>query len=178
MKIAITVWGKRISPVFDAARTLVIAGIEDGQVVTCEQVQLRPGYIREVVRLLSGSGVEALICGAISHGLAEQIEAGGIRLIPFIAGKVDPILEWYARGVSITGYQMPGCGCRGNGRGRGRRCGVGLEFESDFRADIHSKNDGRNGVCRDVTELDQKAGAREQVAEEAPAGRKKLPETQ
>jgi predicted Fe-Mo cluster-binding NifX family protein len=178
MKIAITVWGKRISPVFDAARTLVIAGIEKGVVVTCEQVRLRPGCIREVVRLLSGSGVEVIICGAISHDMAEQIESGGIRLIPFIAGKVDPILEWYAKGLSIAGYQLPGCGCRGNGRGRGRKCGGGLEFESDLRADSHSKKDWRNKVCLDLTDLDQKAGAREPVAEEAPADRKTPPEIQ
>ena len=178
MKIAITVWGRRISPVFDAARTLVIAGIKNGVVVTREQVQLRPGCIREVARLLLGSGVEVLICGAISNDLAEQIEAVGIRLIPFIAGKVDPILRWYAKGLSITGYQMPGCGCGGNGRGRGRRCSEVRDFETDFRADIHSKNDGRNSVCPDLTELDQKAGEREPAAEEAPADRETLPEIQ
>ena len=174
MKVAITVWGKRISPVFDAARTLVIAGIEEGQVVTREEVKLRPGNIREAVCLLSGSGVEVLICGAISHDLAEQIEAGGIRLIPFIAGKVGPILRWYAKGLSITGYQMPGCGCRGSGRGR--RCGGGPDFGRHLHADIHRENDGRNRICLDLTELDQKAGAREPVAEEATADREILPE--
>lgn len=137
MKIAITVWGKRISPVFDAARTLLVVAIEENQVKNREQLQLWPGQIREIVGLLSASGVEVLICGAISEGLAEQIETGGIRLIPFIAGRVDQVLEWYARGLSITEYRMPGCGCHHNGRGRGRRCGGRQVAEADPGSDTH-----------------------------------------
>lgn len=136
MKIAITVWGKRISPVFDAARTLLVVGIEENQVRGREQLQLWPGQIRDSVRLLSTSGVEVLICGAISEGIAEQIEASGIRLIPFIAGRADQILEWYAKGLSITEYRMPGCGCHQNGRGRGRRCGGKEGAEADPGSDI------------------------------------------
>jgi hypothetical protein len=38
------------------------------------------------------------------------LTAGGITLIPFITGKVDRVLEAYARGESLTpGFLMPGC---------------------------------------------------------------------
>ena len=33
MKIAITVWGNRISPVFDSAQTILLAHIESGKIV-------------------------------------------------------------------------------------------------------------------------------------------------
>lgn len=135
MKVGITVWGKRISPVFDAARTLLIVEIERGQLVGRQQFPLWPGQTEEVVRLLCASGVEVLICGAISMEPAGQIEANGIRLLPFIAGRADQVLEGYAKGFSITGYRMPGC--HDNGRRRGRGCGTAQGVETEVRCDIH-----------------------------------------
>lgn len=120
MKVGITVWGKRISPVFDAARTLLIVEVEQNQLAGRQFLQLWPEQIEDVVHLLCKTGVEVLICGAISQEPAKYIETSGIHLIPFIAGRAEQVLEWYAKGSSITGYRMPGC--HGNGSGRGRRC--------------------------------------------------------
>lgn len=123
MKVGITVWGKRISPVFDAARTLLIVDIDDKTIVDRQFFQLWPERVEGVELQLAQSGVNVLICGAISQEPAAQIEALGIQLIPFIAGRAEQVLEWYAKGSPITGYQMPGCG--NNGLGKGRRCGCG-----------------------------------------------------
>ncbi len=121
MKVGITVWGKRISPVFDAARTLLIVDIEGNAITGRRFLQIRSEQIDDVRHHLRESGVDVLICGAISREPAAQIETLGIELIPFIAGRAEQVLEWYAKGSPITGYQMPGC--HGNGPGGGRRCG-------------------------------------------------------
>jgi predicted Fe-Mo cluster-binding NifX family protein len=126
MKVGITVWGKRISPVFDAARTLLISDIANARQLTNELVQCRPGQPEEMLRLLLDNGVKVLITGAISREPAGRIEACGIQLIPFIAGRADQVLARYVEGTSITGYHMPGCcNSAGNGHGRGQRCRKG-----------------------------------------------------
>ncbi len=123
MKVGITVWGKRISPVFDAARTLLITDIANALQVKSELVQCRPEQPEAMMRLLQDNGVNVLITGAISREPAGRIEACGIHLIPFIAGRADQVLARYIEGNSITGYHMPGCcNSAGNGHGRGQRC--------------------------------------------------------
>lgn len=134
MKVAITVWGKRVSPVFDAARTLLIMenpGVNQMQQHDGQLVRFPPESTTEtVVRFLLNAGIATLICGAISRQPAERLEAGGIRLISFITGPVDRIVTGYASGSPITGYAMPGCGhC---GRNRGRRCCTTPEGSGDL----------------------------------------------
>lgn len=108
-RVAITVWGKRLSPVFDAAGTLLLVELLDREVVGCRQLQFAPGKTEEVIRLLRACDVEVLLCGAISDGHATKLEQAGIRLISFISGKVDQVLCWYVGGMSMAEYHMPGC---------------------------------------------------------------------
>ena len=119
-KVGVTVWGRRISPVFDAARTLLIVELIAGNPVDSQQLRITPGRTEEVIRLLRECGAQALICGAISAEPARKIEDGGIQLIPFITGKIEQVLAWYGSGGRIEGYQMPGC--HEQGRGRGGHC--------------------------------------------------------
>lgn len=120
MRVAIPVWEDRISPVFDAARTFLVADIEDGRVAGRRLLLCGASRQGEVVRLLLEAEVQVVICGAISREPARLIEERGIRLIPFIAGMAEHVLNRYVCGYSITTYQMPGC-C-GNGRRRTSRC--------------------------------------------------------
>lgn len=116
MKAAVTVWEDRISPVFDACRQLLVAEIANHKVsrVHCEPMD--PEAIAQTAERLSAMGISVLICGAISQRPAFLLEAAGIRLIPFVAGKADPVLEIFAKGQAITPrFSMPGCGRR-------RRC--------------------------------------------------------
>jgi predicted Fe-Mo cluster-binding NifX family protein len=120
MKAAITIWENRVSPVFDSARMLLIAEIEDSKVLQKHYEPFNPETsIRLAARLVElDAGV--LICGAISELPAKTIESGGVKLIPFIAGNVNEILESYAKGISLApGFLMPGCGRR---RRRQKQC--------------------------------------------------------
>jgi predicted Fe-Mo cluster-binding NifX family protein len=140
MKIGITVWGKRISPVFDAARTLLITDIANARQVKSELVQCRPEQPESMLRLLQDNGVNVLITGAISREPACRIEASGIQLISFIAGRADQVLARFIEGNSITGYHMPGCcNSAGNGHGRGQRCRKGRTDATLCHCDTESE---------------------------------------
>ena len=111
MKVALTVWENRISPLFDCARTLLVVDVTD-QTVTdryfepfhCESPSSR-------ATKLSDLNVKVLICGAVSDLFANMIETNGIRIIPFVAGAVDEVIDAYLTGtISSSKFQMPGCG--------------------------------------------------------------------
>ena len=111
MKVALTVWEKRISPVFDSAAMLLIAEIENSEVTVKHTEPFNPEMASQLAMSLSFQDVDTLICGAISEVPADMIEAEGIKLIPFISGDVFEILNSYAKGIPIVPeFLMPGCG--------------------------------------------------------------------
>jgi predicted Fe-Mo cluster-binding NifX family protein len=110
MKVAVTVWGDRISPVFDASRRLLVATIENARVVDRTVVIFNPEQPSRLTKTLAELGVAVLICGAVSQLPASAITAAGIRLIPFIAGEVERVLLAYASGSPLAPtFVMPGC---------------------------------------------------------------------
>lgn len=125
MKVALTVWNERISPVFDVCREALVVDIEDGAVVSSSVHGLEGGTDFDRVGRLAGMGVETLICGAISRPLHREFMARHLEVIGFVAGDVDAVLAAFLAGrLSGGGFAMPGCGRRRRrmGRGRGRGC--------------------------------------------------------
>lgn len=122
MKVALTVWEGRISPLFDAARELLVVDIEERGVVNRRHEPIRPQSPMRVVERLLEQQVTVLICGAISEMPAGMMEAAGITLIAFVAGAVEDVLGALAKGSSlIPAFSMPGCGCPKCPRPRGRK---------------------------------------------------------
>ncbi len=142
MKVAVTVWNNRVSPVFDSSHMLLVGEIR-GVVVTSRQyVLFNPDMLSSFVNMLTGLDISVLICGAVSEHPANAIEAGGIYLIPFITGNAEEVLDAYARNDRLEpSFIMPGCGRsqgrKGGGLGAGkmgergaasvRRSGVGFK---------------------------------------------------
>lgn len=125
--LAVTVWGQRISPVFDAARTLLIVEIDGKAVVSTARLTFDPERPLELVQMLLRQQVGLVICGAVSEQPAAMLEAAGIRLIPFVTGNVHQVLDRLFNGRTLNAeFRMPGCGksfcCRGKIR-RGREIG-------------------------------------------------------
>ncbi len=121
MKIALAVWKNRISPVFDVTRVVIIVTIKDGIVNDkCHvylQAQMPHSRAVELVEL----GVHVLVCGAISSVYEDTIKMQGIKVIPFIAGKVNQVIESYLKGkLNSRNFKMPGCGNMYRKRFRGK----------------------------------------------------------
>lgn len=108
MRVALTVWGNRISPVFDSAQKLLIIEIENHQVVgkTYEPFDSEsPSLLENLQRL----DISVLICGAISERPANLIATSKIKLIPFITGNAVQVLEQYLSNKPFPpAYFMPG----------------------------------------------------------------------
>lgn len=123
MKVAITEFNGRVSPVFDTCRFLRLfdtAAVKDASanLVGIGHVAgpFRASYLKKI-------GVDAVICGAVSGQLATNVASLGIRLYPYFSGDVESVFLAFVRGeLDSPGYMMPGCG---RGRGRGRRRGRG-----------------------------------------------------
>jgi predicted Fe-Mo cluster-binding NifX family protein len=110
MKLALTVWENRISPLFDCARRLLIVEIVD-QTATPKHFEIfhYDSPLSRATRL-SELGVKVLICGAVSDSFASMIETHGIRIIPFVAGEVEEVLDAYlTSGLHDSKFRMPGC---------------------------------------------------------------------
>ncbi|MBL7226117.1 MAG: dinitrogenase iron-molybdenum cofactor biosynthesis domain-containing protein [Desulfobacteraceae bacterium] len=114
MKVALTVWEKRISPLFDCAGMLLVVEIVD--CTESDRYFVPFHYESPFSRAanLSDLGIKVLICGAVSNLFANTIESYGIRIIPFVAGPVDEVIDTYlTNGLSDSKFRMPGCGNKG-----------------------------------------------------------------
>ncbi len=112
MRIALTVWEDRISPVADSARQLLLAVIEDRTIKgrQVEHFDIESPFHR--AKKLAELEVGTFVCGAISDFYANLIEGYGIRLIPFISGKVDDVLDAYLeKSLSNQKVKMKGRPC-------------------------------------------------------------------
>lgn len=121
MKTAFSLWQGRIAPVFDVSRRLLILEIKEGGATSRQEVAMSGDAPLKKSTDLVSRGVDTLVCGAISRYLRGAITAAGIRVIPFVSGPVDEVLEaWMEGRIAEDSFAMPGCcGSRG-----GRRTGV------------------------------------------------------
>ena len=109
MKVAITVWGNRISPVFDSAQTILLAEIEHGEIISRRREFLPRLVASGLARMVAEKQVDTLICGAISERPAQIIQQSGIALLSFVGGNAERFLEDYAAGRPLELFRMPGC---------------------------------------------------------------------
>jgi predicted Fe-Mo cluster-binding NifX family protein len=140
MRVAIPVWGDKISPVFDTATQLLVVdtGSERPERTS---VSLEGDDLQRRCARMKELGVETLICSAISNPFYRSLRAANIEVIQGISGPKEEILQAYLHGnLYQEAFRLPGCprgtweaargstssgggGCRNKkspGRGRGR----------------------------------------------------------
>ncbi len=126
MKTAFSVWEQRIAPVFDTARQVQLLDFDGKRIIGETAHSLPGGSVSQKVAWLADHGIDALVCGAVSRPLQEQLAAASIRVIPFVAGSLREVIQaWFDGSLHGAAFTMPGCcghrrGCRGEGRGRCR----------------------------------------------------------
>lgn len=133
MRVAVTIWNGRISPVFDVARSVILAEVEGGRIKARREEPLEGGDPGRQASRLSSYQPNVLICGAISQSMVALLSACDIAVFPFVAGDVDAVLDAYLNGsLTAPAWSMPGCCARkgyggGTGRCAGRRFGSGRQ---------------------------------------------------
>jgi predicted Fe-Mo cluster-binding NifX family protein len=114
-----------VSPLFDAAGTLVFVDVEDGREVGRRELTFSTEA--PLVRALRvvGERADVLICGAISPSLSLVLRAGGVEVLAEVCGPLNDVLAAFLRGnlLSERTFRMPGCrgGARVRRRWRGGR---------------------------------------------------------
>ena len=100
----------RISPVFDAARRLLLVDIEDGREVGRTEEVLEKSQLAPRASRIAELHTDVLICGAISQPLEAMLISAGVEVIPQTCGQVEEVLQAFVSG-QLTGdaFVMPGC---------------------------------------------------------------------
>jgi len=110
MRTAFSIWNQRIAPVFDTAHEIHLADYAAGRVEVVSTYKLADTDLAQKINWLLQQGVGTLVCGAISRLLQEKLIAAGIKVVPFVAGDVHPVMEAYFDGtLKRAAFMMPGC---------------------------------------------------------------------
>jgi predicted Fe-Mo cluster-binding NifX family protein len=124
MRLAIPQWQGRVSPVFDAAGSLVLIDLDDGVETARRSVALVDDTLLGRARRMAGLGIDTLICGAVSRPLELALLHSGIKVISQICGDVDQVFDAYMKGrIRQEIFFMPGCRGWQMRHRRGRRGG-------------------------------------------------------
>ncbi len=117
MIVGVTTWGDRVSPVLDVAERLVVFSpgscAEGGTAI-----ELSGMSMMHRAAAIEASGIDVLICGAVTKPLLAALTRSGMTVVPWVSGAVDEILEAFSCGRLDDRFAMPGCG---RGRRRHRR---------------------------------------------------------
>ena len=110
MIIAIANWQDSVSPVFDVSDRLCLIEIENGKELRRENILLKDRDPFKRAKEMANSGIELLICGAISYVFETSLISSGIRVAGFICGKLETVLGAFLRGqLTDSCFLMPGC---------------------------------------------------------------------
>jgi predicted Fe-Mo cluster-binding NifX family protein len=137
MKIAITIWETRISPVFDSAKNLLMVEVDGTEVGDRQTQPFDARQFNRFLMMLLELEVKVLICGALCEGPARILEAHGIEVLSFLTGEAEEVLEWYLQGRDLEVFSLPGC----------RWCTCRRRKGSRKKTNHSHKEDG---ICRDL----------------------------
>jgi len=113
MRIAISTWNNKISPVFDVARNLLLVKIENGKEMNRQEVSLEGTEFLEKTKYITKLGVNILICGAISRPFETILISTDVQVIGQTCGPVEDVLVAFLSGqLTAQAFLMPGCCAR------------------------------------------------------------------
>ncbi len=140
-KIAIALFGSRVSPRFDCAPEFKLVELDKGQTNSSHDIPAQNLNAAQRVSKLKEFNITDLICGGIDMVSAGQLDYHGVKIYSWITGEAEDALECLLQGKLQSGFMLTAggrcCGrwrlrqnCRigsgnnsGNTRGRGQRKG-------------------------------------------------------
>jgi len=113
MKIAIPIFGERISPRFDFSPEMWVIDVEGGKVLGQEKFPTANLNFSERLEQITSNGVDKLICGGIDGLSRDQLGSRGIDVIQDVIGDAEIVID-----LLMRGRLRPGLCCERR-RGRG-----------------------------------------------------------
>lgn len=121
-KIAVTYENGQVFQHFGHTEKFKVYTVEDGAVQSAAILSANGSGHGALAGLLSGSGVDTLICGGIGPGAMNALNMCGIRVFGGITGLADYAVEALARGV-LSYNPEPNCDHHDHEHGEGHECG-------------------------------------------------------
>lgn len=110
MRIAVPVWGERVSPLLDAASRLLIVEVDRRGEIARFQMALDESEPNRKAFRIREMGVDVLICGAVSDLVSRALVAAGIHIISEISGGACDVVDSFLKGAGFDSrLLMPGC---------------------------------------------------------------------
>jgi predicted Fe-Mo cluster-binding NifX family protein len=109
MKLGITVWEEKVSPLLDTASRILICQLEDQEEIRRFETFLEERELSRRCSRIHGLGIDTLICGAISRPCLSMLTGLGVKVVPWISGYSEDVLQAYRDGTLFHAkYLMPG----------------------------------------------------------------------
>jgi len=105
MKIAISLFGNKVSPRFDLSPELWIVTENRGEMVHQEKISLSGLNIPQRIEKLTLNGISKLICGGIHDFSLDQLRNMGIDVFHNVIGEADIALNYLLRGELHPGSE-------------------------------------------------------------------------
>lgn len=124
MKIAVTYEDGNVFQHFGRTQQFKVYEVEDGKILSSRVVGTNGTGHGALATLLSGMGVDTLICGGIGVGAQAALAGAGIKLYGGVAGSADKAVGDLLSGRLVYDPEVH-CGHHGEGHEGGRSCGDG-----------------------------------------------------
>ena len=111
MKIAIPIFGNRISPRFDFSPEMWIVEVERGEVLRQEKLPTANLNLPQRLEQITSNGVDKVICGGIDGFCQNQLGSRGIDVVQDVIGDADIVFDLF-----MKGRLRPGLCCERKGR--------------------------------------------------------------
>ena len=105
MKVAIPRMGEFVAPCLEYCATMAIFTIVDGAVTEHVDFPLRSQDPFDRVRLLWDQEVDTNICGGVRDSYEDVLHTSGFRVICWVSGSVDQLLDLFLRGRLVPGTE-------------------------------------------------------------------------
>jgi predicted Fe-Mo cluster-binding NifX family protein len=119
MKLAIMLYGTRVSPRFGYSQGALIVEVRGQQEIRRKILEVKHYDPEQIPALLGKEGVEVVMSGGMNHHMQNLFRLRGIEVIWGIIGEAEDVLTAFRAGQLAPGMR---CGPRGGGQ---RRLGRG-----------------------------------------------------
>ena len=108
MRVAIPRMGEMVAPCFEYCATMAIFTIEGDRAVDQVDFPLQSRDPLDRVRLLRDQEVDTVICGGMQDLYEDMVRARGFKVISWVSGSVEDLLNMFLRGKLTSGTELPG----------------------------------------------------------------------
>ncbi len=106
MKVAIMLYGTRVSPRFGYSQGVMVVEVSGHQEIRKKTLETDDYYPEQIPTVLGKEGVEVVISGGMNRHFQDLFRSQGIQVIWGIIGEADDVLAAF-----MTGRLIPGMGC-------------------------------------------------------------------